>query len=99
MSNPRWRRTATVKACKDKACLVDVDPFADSTQFLPSNPALLGNNMNHGQRINLRLRPPGAETTFYEYDQLVLVMLHEVSRAVVAILPLAQSATSVWQFP
>lgn len=48
------------------------------SQFLPSNPALLGNNMNAGQRINLRLRPPGNESTFYEYDQLVLVMLHEV---------------------
>lgn len=48
------------------------------SQFLPSNPALLGNNMNAGQRINLRLRPPGDVTSFYEYDQLVLVMLHEV---------------------
>lgn len=35
--------------------------------------------MNAGQRINLRLRPPGDMDTFYEYDQLVLVMLHEVS--------------------
>jgi hypothetical protein len=51
----------------------------DFTQFLPANPALLGNNMNAGQRINLRLRPPGNTSTFYEYDQLVLVMLHEVS--------------------
>ncbi len=34
--------------------------------------------MNSGQKINLRLRPPGDVTTFYEYDQLVLVMLHEV---------------------
>lgn len=47
-------------------------------QFLPANPALLGNNMNAGERINLRLRPPGNTSTFYEYDQLVLVMLHEV---------------------
>jgi len=51
-------------------------------KFLPSNPALLGNNMNAGQRINLRLRPPGDTSTFYEYDQLVLVMLHEVSLGV-----------------
>ena len=35
--------------------------------------------MNAGQRINLRLRPPGNTTTFYEYDQLVLVMLHELT--------------------
>lgn len=34
--------------------------------------------MNHGERINLRLRPPGDISGFYEYDQLVLVMLHEV---------------------
>jgi hypothetical protein len=34
--------------------------------------------MNAGERINLRLRPPGNTSTFYEYDQLVLVMLHEV---------------------
>ncbi|KAL1408383.1 hypothetical protein Q8F55_005195 [Vanrija albida] len=51
-------------------------------EFLPSNPALLGNNMNAGQRINLRLRPPGNESTFYEYDQLVLVMLHELTHIV-----------------
>jgi hypothetical protein len=34
--------------------------------------------MNAGQRINLRLRPPGSPDRFYEFDQLVLVMLHEV---------------------
>ncbi|RSH89248.1 hypothetical protein EHS25_002360 [Saitozyma podzolica] len=48
-------------------------------EFLPANPALLGNNMNAGERINLRLRPPGNTSTFYEYDQLVLVMLHELT--------------------
>lgn len=40
---------------------------------------ILGINMNAGQRINLRLRPPGSPDGFYEFDQLVLVMLHEVS--------------------
>ena len=34
--------------------------------------------MNAGERINLRLRPPGSPDGFYEFDQLVLVMLHEV---------------------
>lgn len=34
--------------------------------------------MNSGQRINLRLRPPGDTSNFYDYEQLVLVMLHEV---------------------
>jgi len=48
-------------------------------EFLPSDPALLGNNMNAGERINLRLRPPGNTSAFYEYDQLVLVMLHELT--------------------
>lgn len=47
-------------------------------QFFPANPALLGLNTNSGQKINLRLRPPGSPASFYEYDQLVLVMLHEV---------------------
>jgi hypothetical protein len=37
-----------------------------------------GINIGGGQRINLRLRPPGSPDGFYEYDQLVLVMLHEV---------------------
>jgi len=37
-----------------------------------------GINTNAGEKINLRLRPPGSVNTFYEYDQLVLVMLHEV---------------------
>lgn len=50
-----------------------------SRQFFPDNPALLGINMNHGQRINLRLRPHGTPSTFYDLEQLVLVMLHEVS--------------------
>jgi len=39
---------------------------------------MIGINMNAGQRINLRLRPPGSPSDFYEFDQLVLVMLHEV---------------------
>jgi hypothetical protein len=39
---------------------------------------MIGINMNAGQRINLRLRPPGTPDGFYEFDQLVLVMLHEV---------------------
>ncbi|WVR06218.1 hypothetical protein IAU60_003248 [Kwoniella sp. DSM 27419] len=51
-------------------------------EFLPTNPALLGLNQNAGERINLRLRPPGMEHTFYEYDQLVLVMLHELTHNV-----------------
>ncbi|WVF69288.1 hypothetical protein IAT40_004064 [Kwoniella sp. CBS 6097] len=51
-------------------------------EFIPPNPSLLGLNHNAGQRIQIRLRPPGAEHTFYEYDQLVLVMLHELTHNV-----------------
>jgi hypothetical protein len=43
----------------------------------------IGINMNAGQRINLRLRPPGFPDGFYEFDQLVLVMLHEVGPFIV----------------
>ncbi|EIW73578.1 hypothetical protein TREMEDRAFT_59752 [Tremella mesenterica DSM 1558] len=48
-------------------------------EFTPADPSLLGNNTNKGERINLRLRPPGSPSSFYEFDQLVLVMLHELT--------------------
>lgn len=35
-------------------------------------------NQNRGQKILLRLRPHDAQETFYDQEQLVLVMLHEV---------------------
>jgi hypothetical protein len=35
-------------------------------------------NQNRGYKILLRLRPHEAQDTFYDQDQLVLVMLHEV---------------------
>lgn len=35
--------------------------------------------MNRGAKILLRLRPHQSPDTFYDQDQLVLVMLHEVS--------------------
>lgn len=38
-----------------------------------------GLNVNRGSKILLRLRPHQTPDTFYEQDQLVLVMLHEVS--------------------
>lgn len=49
--------------------------------------------MAAGQRINLRLRPPGNTSTFYEYDQLVLVMLHEACPAIFAHLDLSSEGT------
>lgn len=35
-------------------------------------------DVNGGQKILLRLRPSWAPDTFYDEEQLVLVMLHEV---------------------
>ncbi|CAK9780722.1 WLM-domain-containing protein [Cutaneotrichosporon oleaginosum] len=51
-------------------------------EFFPANPALLGININRGQRINLRLRPPDNPSGFYDLEQLVLVMLHELTHIV-----------------
>ena len=36
-------------------------------------------NQNRGYKILLRLRPHEAQDTFYDQEQLVLVMLHEVT--------------------
>ena len=63
----------------DQTTIQSESKLTHSSKFLPSDPSLLGNNMNRGERINLRLRPPGDPNGFYEYDQLVLIMLHEVS--------------------
>ncbi|KAJ9120615.1 hypothetical protein QFC22_002544 [Naganishia vaughanmartiniae] len=51
-------------------------------QMFPDNPSLLGLNVNKGSKILLRLRPPQAPDTFYEVEQLVLVMLHELTHNV-----------------
>jgi len=51
-------------------------------EFVPSDASLLGMNMNRGTKIFLRLRPPGALDTFYDTEQLVLVMLHELTHNV-----------------
>jgi hypothetical protein len=53
----------------------------------------LGINMNAGQRINLRLRPPGSPDGFYEFDQLVLVMLHEVG----PFYPISYIENGIWK--
>jgi hypothetical protein len=36
-------------------------------------------DINGGEKILLRLRPPWAPDTFYDEDQVVRVMLHEAS--------------------
>jgi hypothetical protein len=39
---------------------------------------VLGLNYNRGQKILIRLRPAGREDTFYEFEDLIGTMLHEV---------------------
>lgn len=46
-------------------------------EFSPSNPNLLGLNINSGQKICLRLRYPGDERQFLPLEQVVDTMLHE----------------------
>ncbi|KAL0951762.1 hypothetical protein HGRIS_008434 [Hohenbuehelia grisea] len=51
-------------------------------EFFPDNPSLVGLNVNGGQKILLRLRPPHAPDTFYDLEQVVQVMLHELTHNV-----------------
>lgn len=46
-------------------------------EFYPSTQNLLGLNVNHGQKICLRLRQPYDETQFLPIEQVVDTMLHE----------------------
>ncbi|KLO14262.1 WLM-domain-containing protein [Schizopora paradoxa] len=52
------------------------------SEFFPENESLVGLNVNGGQKILLRLRPAWAPDTFYEEEQLVSVMLHELTHNV-----------------
>ncbi|KAG0707589.1 WLM domain-containing protein [Suillus ampliporus] len=52
------------------------------SEFFPESPNLVGLNVNGGEQILLRLRPPWAPDTFYEEDQVVRVMLHELTHNV-----------------
>ncbi|KAF8588279.1 WLM-domain-containing protein [Ramaria rubella] len=49
-------------------------------EFFPENDSLV--DVNGGEKIFLRLRPPWAPDTFYDEEQLVLVMLHELTHNV-----------------
>ncbi|KAF5384917.1 hypothetical protein D9615_001122 [Tricholomella constricta] len=51
-------------------------------EFFPENPSLLGLNINMGQKICLRLRPAHAPDTFYDEDDVVQTMLHELTHNV-----------------
>ncbi|KAJ3102592.1 hypothetical protein HDU96_009581 [Phlyctochytrium bullatum] len=48
-------------------------------EFYPSNPALLGLNINHGQEIRLRLRHPANEARFLDFESVLGTMLHELT--------------------
>ncbi|KAG6911328.1 hypothetical protein DXG01_000999 [Tephrocybe rancida] len=49
-------------------------------EFFPENPNLL--DINGGQKICIRLRPAHAPDTFYEEDDVVQTMLHELTHNV-----------------
>lgn len=47
-------------------------------EMSPRSAQLLGLNVNHGQRIQLRLRPHGDDNSFLTLDEVVDTMLHEL---------------------
>ncbi|KAG8779396.1 hypothetical protein FRC12_024299 [Ceratobasidium sp. 428] len=51
-------------------------------EFFPDDSRLLGLNVNAGAKILIRLRPAQSPTTFYPIEQLVSVMLHELTHNV-----------------
>lgn len=51
-------------------------------EMYPKNPQLLGLNVNHGQKILIRLRPPFSENSFYPMSDLIGTMLHELTHNV-----------------
>ncbi|PKK72393.1 WLM-domain-containing protein, partial [Rhizophagus irregularis] len=48
-------------------------------EFLPDQANLLGINVNHGQKICIRLRPHYNQSRFYDFDHLIETMLHELT--------------------
>ncbi|KAH7334477.1 WLM domain-containing protein [Rhizoctonia solani] len=51
-------------------------------EFFPDDERLLGLNINSGDKILVRLRPARSPGTFYPIEQLVRVMLHELTHNV-----------------
>lgn len=47
-------------------------------EFYPKNKAIYGLNMNHGQKVFVRLRSPTDENIFLDYDTILHTMLHEL---------------------
>lgn len=52
------------------------------SEFFPSNPGLLGMNVNHGQKIYIRLRHAHRPDTFFDEEELIGTMLHELTHNV-----------------
>ncbi|KAI0828912.1 WLM domain-containing protein [Trametes gibbosa] len=52
------------------------------SEFFPESPNLLGLNINAGQKILVRLRPPHAPHTFYDEEDVIRTMLHELTHNV-----------------
>ena len=48
-------------------------------EFFPRDQHLLGLNVNQGEKICLRLRPPQDITSFLPYNEIVGTMLHELT--------------------
>ncbi|KDQ63176.1 hypothetical protein JAAARDRAFT_188782 [Jaapia argillacea MUCL 33604] len=51
-------------------------------EFFPESPNLIGLNVNGGEKILLRLRPAWAPDTFYDIEDIVHTMLHELTHNV-----------------
>ncbi|KAJ7665209.1 WLM domain-containing protein [Mycena polygramma] len=52
------------------------------SEFFPAQDNLIGLNVNAGQKILLRLRPAHAPDTFFEEEEVVHTMLHELTHNV-----------------
>ncbi|KAH6592472.1 hypothetical protein BASA50_008088 [Batrachochytrium salamandrivorans] len=51
-------------------------------EFYPTNPGLLGLNVNRGQVIRIRLRSAADDNRFLEFNDLIGTMLHELTHNV-----------------
>ncbi|RDX51198.1 WLM-domain-containing protein [Lentinus brumalis] len=52
------------------------------SEFYPESPNLLGLNVNAGEKILVRLRPPHAPDTFFDEEDILHTMLHELTHNV-----------------
>ncbi len=52
------------------------------SEFYPTNPRLLGLNINRGQEIKIRCRLPSDQKSLYQIDHIVETLLHELCHIV-----------------